>query len=87
VIQTDAPLNPGNSSEPLVDGAGRAIGINTATIGAAQGIYFAIGSDTAIDVASRLMREGPRRRLERQSVLGLNARAIAAAILNKDVRH
>jgi S1-C subfamily serine protease len=38
------------------------IGINTAMIGAAQGICFAIGSDTAIDVASRLMREGRVRR-------------------------
>ena len=72
VIQTDAPLNPGNSGGPLVDGAGRVIGINTAMIGAAQGICFAIGSDTAIDVASRLMREGRVRR----SRLGIAAETI-----------
>src|SRR5690242_16978364 len=72
VIQTDAPLNPGNSGGPLVDGAGRVIGINTAMIGAAQGICFAIGSDTAIDVASRLMREGRVRR----SRLGVAAETI-----------
>jgi S1-C subfamily serine protease len=62
VIQTDAPLNPGNSGGPLVDGLGRVVGINTAMIGMAQGICFALGSDTAIDVAAQLMRDGRVRR-------------------------
>jgi S1-C subfamily serine protease len=62
VIQTDAPLNPGNSGGPLVDGRGFVVGINTAMAGAAQGICFAIGSDTVEDVASRLMRDGRVRR-------------------------
>jgi len=61
VIQTDAAINPGNSGGPLVDSAGRLIGVNTAILspaGASAGVGFAIPVDTVNRIVPALIRDG-----------------------------
>lgn len=61
VIQTDAAINPGNSGGPLLDSAGRLIGVNTAIYspsGASAGIGFAVPVDTVNRIVPRLIADG-----------------------------
>lgn len=61
VIQTDAAINPGNSGGPLLDSAGRLIGVNTAiktTSGSSAGIGFAVPVDTVNAIVPQLIKHG-----------------------------
>lgn len=62
VIQTDAPLNPGNSGGPLLDADGRVVGINTAIFFPAQGVCFAVPSNSASFVLGEILSHGRVRR-------------------------
>ena len=73
VIQTDAALNPGNSGGPLVNSRGEVVGINTAVILGAQGICFAVASNTASFVLGEIVRHGRVRR----AFIGVAAQTIA----------
>ncbi len=72
VIQTDAALNPGNSGGPLVAGSGEVVGINTAMIGGAQGLCFAVSANSARFVVGEFVAHGHVRR----GHLGLEAQTV-----------
>lgn len=84
-IQTDAAINPGNSGGPLLNERGEVVGMNTAIIGGAQGLGFAIPIDTARQIADELIAKG----YAEHPYLGLQMRTLTPelrSVLNSDRR-
>ncbi len=82
-IQTDAAINPGNSGGPLLNQSGQVIGVNTAIIGGAQGLGFAIPINKAQQIANQLIAKGSVDR----AYLGVEMTDLSAAtreLLNRD---
>ena len=78
-IQTDAPINPGNSGGPLVDVAGRVVGINTFIVtqsGGSEGLGFAIPSNIVKNVYNQLRTQGHVHRSE----IGASVQSITPAL-------
>ena len=75
-IQTDAAINPGNSGGPLLNERGQVIGVNTAIIGGAQGLGFAIPINTAQEIAQELIATG---RVE-HPYIGIQMRSLTPAV-------
>jgi serine protease Do len=78
-IQTDAPINPGSSGGPLVDAAGRMVGINTLFLsesGASEGLGFAMPVDLVAAVVEQLRYTGRAVR----AYLGLDVRSVSPAL-------
>jgi serine protease Do len=85
-IQTDAPINPGNSGGPLVDVAGRVVGINTMILsqsGGSEGIGFAVPSNIVRNVYQQIRTTGRVRRghigVHAQTIDPVLARALGLA--------
>ncbi|MBW4439993.1 MAG: trypsin-like peptidase domain-containing protein [Plectolyngbya sp. WJT66-NPBG17] len=82
-IQTDAAINPGNSGGPLLNQRGEVIGMNTAIIGGAQGLGFAVPINTAQRISQQLISKG---RVD-HPYLGIQMRGLTADLkqqINRD---
>ncbi len=79
IVQHSAPINPGNSGGPLVDSQGNVIGVNTAIIAMAQGLGFAVPSDTTSWVIEEIRAHGQVRR--RQLGIVASARKISMELV------
>ena len=88
MIQTDAAINPGNSGGPLIDAAGRVIGINSqieSQSGGNVGIGFAVPINTARDVVNQLLSTGQVQHAY-LGIAGTDVNSQLASVLNLPVK-
>jgi S1-C subfamily serine protease len=87
IIQTTAPLNPGNSGGPLLNYEGQVVGVTTAIVSGSQGLGFAIPSNTILREIESLVREGS---YDQHSWLGVGGTEMTyeiAEAMNMNVTH
>lgn len=84
VVQHTAPINPGNSGGPLVDSSSRVIGINTAVIPMAQGLGFAVPSQTAKWVIDEFLEHGKVKR-KQLGITGSSSRLSRRLMIELDL--
>jgi len=84
VVQHAAPINPGSSGGPLVDSRGRVVGVNTAIIAYAQGLGFAVPSETVQWVTGELLAHGRVRRRQ-LGIVAANTRVARTVMREADL--
>ena len=84
IIQHAAPINPGNSGGPLVDSRGRVVGVNTAIIAFAQGIGFAVPSNTVQWITKEFLQHGQVRRRQ-LGIVGAVVQLPRAVVVDLDL--
>jgi S1-C subfamily serine protease len=87
VIQTTAPLNPGNSGGPLLNYQGQVVGINTAIVEDSQGVGFAIPSNTILQEIEYLVNEGSYNRHPWLGATGTDMTYEIATAMNTNVTY
>jgi 2-alkenal reductase len=87
VIQTTAPLNPGNSGGPLLNHNGQVVGITTAIVSGSQGISFAIPSNTILREIKYLVTEGSYNRHPWLGAFGIDMTYEIARAMNANVTY
>ncbi len=87
VIQTTAPLNPGNSGGPLLNHDGQVVGITTAIVSGSQGISFAIPSNTILREIESLVTEGSYNKHPWLGAFGIDMTYEIAKAMNTNVTY